>query len=321
MTSAPMILADVGGTNTRVALARYGQVDRGSIRRYPNAGHSGLEPILSGYLSDMGEVRTAGACVAAAGPVEAGRAEMTNLSWVIESQGVADATGAGTVAILNDLQAQGHALGHIAQGASRPILQGERAEGQVQLVIGIGTGFNAAPVYDTASGRIVAASESGHVSLPIRTDADLRLASQVGGKHGFTGVEEVLSGRGLEQTFSWVAHEAGSDQTRDASSIMQGIASNDDLARAAGGVFVRMLGMVAGNLALTFLPFGGIYLIGGVARAFAPHLEDLSFREAFFDKGRFSQFMERFPVSVVEDDYAALTGCAMHLTALMRRAA
>jgi hypothetical protein len=29
--------------------------------------------------------------------------------------------------------------------------------------------------------------------------------------------------------------------------------------------------------------------------------------------------MERFPVSVVEDDYAALVGCAEHLAAEMRR--
>ena len=110
MTTDPLILADVGGTNTRVALAHAGGVDHASIRRYPNAGRPGLEPILTDYLADLGVARCAGACVAAAGPVEDGRAEMTNLAWVITRQGVAGATGAPTVAILNDLQAQGHAL-------------------------------------------------------------------------------------------------------------------------------------------------------------------------------------------------------------------
>lgn len=317
MTTAPLILADVGGTNTRVALAHGGQVDHCSIRRYPNAGRPGLEPILKEYLAEMGVAHCAGACVAAAGPVEGGRAEMTNLSWIIEGAGVAAATGAGTVAILNDLQAQGHALGHLAPGALRSVLRGEEAPGQTQLVIGVGTGFNAAPVYDTAIGRLVAASESGHVGLPVTTAADLRLAGHVGLKHGFAGVEEVLSGRGLEQTFAWVAEESGSPQTRSASEIMAGIAAGDPLSEAAGHAFVRMLGMVAGNLALTFLPFGGIYLIGGVARAFAPYLAPFGFEAAFHDKGRFSGFMGRFPVSVVEDDYAALTGCAEHLAQLM----
>lgn len=317
MTSDPLILADVGGTNSRVALARGGVVDLASIRRYPNAGRPGLEPILRDYLDAMGVTGCAGACVAAAGPVENDQAEMTNLSWVIGRAGVAAATGAGTVAIINDLQAQGHALGHLAPGSCTRLIAGEDAPGQTRLVIGVGTGFNAAPVFETAGGRLVAPSECGHVGLPVATEADLRLARHAGRRHGFAGVEEVLSGRGLEQTFAWVADEAGQPQTRTSGEIMEGIASGDVLATAAGRAFVRALGAVTGNLALTFLPFGGIYLIGGLARAFAPWLRTLGFAEAFRDKGRFSTFLDRFPVSVVEDDYAALTGCAKLLAARM----
>ena len=72
MTTAPLILADVGGTNTRVALARAGGVDHASIRRYPNAGRPGLEPILADYLADLGVARCAGACVAAMSSSSAG---------------------------------------------------------------------------------------------------------------------------------------------------------------------------------------------------------------------------------------------------------
>ncbi|MDP4990252.1 MAG: glucokinase, partial [Marivita lacus] len=38
---------------------------------------------------------------------------------------------------------------------------------------------------------------------------------------------------------------------------------------------------------------------------------------AYFDKGRFSDFMEQFPVYLVDDDYAALTGSAAHLGELI----
>jgi glucokinase len=79
-----------------------------------------------------------------------------------------------------------------------------------------------------------------------------------------------------------------------------------------------MLGAVSGDLALTTLPFGGVWLVGGLARAFAPHLASFGFVEAFRDKGRFSGFLEAFGVGVVEDDNAALTGCASHLTGLLR---
>jgi glucokinase len=79
-----------------------------------------------------------------------------------------------------------------------------------------------------------------------------------------------------------------------------------------------MLGVVSGDLALTTLPFGGVWLVGGLARAFAPYLQDFGFVEAFRDKGRFSGFMEQFGLGVVEDDNAALTGCASHLARMSR---
>ena len=77
-----------------------------------------------------------------------------------------------------------------------------------------------------------------------------------------------------------------------------------------------LLGRVAGDLALVHLPFQGLYLIGGVARAFSPYFAK-GFTTAFRDKGRFSDFMDDFPVYIIEDDYAALEGCADHLGALM----
>jgi glucokinase len=77
-----------------------------------------------------------------------------------------------------------------------------------------------------------------------------------------------------------------------------------------------MMGVIAGDLALSHLPFGGIYLVGGVTRALHALAHEFGFAEAFRDKGRFSGFMEQFGVQVVTDDYAALTGCASHLAKL-----
>ena len=79
------------------------------------------------------------------------------------------------------------------------------------------------------------------------------------------------------------------------------------------GLFARLLGAECGNLALIHLPFGGVFLCGGVARAFQSHLIPMGFAEAFRDKGRFAGFMQSFQVSVIEDDFAALTGCAVYL--------
>ncbi len=314
-----VLLADIGGTNTRVALAKGGVVQHDTIRRYANAEHSGFPTILTSYLGDMGVTACAGACVAAAGLVQDGVAEMTNLSWVITPDDVRAATGATTVAILNDLQAQGHALDRLAPKSLRQILPGSsRPRPGARLVIGVGTGFNAAPVHRSPTGLLVVPSECGHTSLPLRDDEDLRLARFVEKAHGFAGVEDVLSGRGLERLYAFCAQEADQKSAPQAAEIMTRIANRTDpVADRTRDFFVRLLGRVTGDLALTHLPYGGLYLVGGVARAFTPYLTPAAFGTAFRDKGRFSDFLDDFPVRIIEDDYAALEGCAAHLAAVM----
>lgn len=312
---ATAILADVGGTNTRVALARGGRLDRASIRRFRNADFAGLPAVLAAYLEAAGTA-PAGACVAVAGPVRDGVGRLTNIDWAIDGPGLAAATGAGRVAVLNDLQAQGHALGRIAAADLVAVLPGAPPPGfATELVIGVGTGFNAAPVHHRAGARrLVAPSECGHVSLPVASEAGLRLARSVAALHGFAAVEEVLSGRGLEHVHAWAAAEAGAPPGHlPAAEVMARIAAGERVAQAAGRAFVEALGRVAGDLALIHLPFGGIWLAGGVARAFAPHLGRFGFGAAFRDKGRFAPFMDAFAVAVIADDYAALEGCAAFL--------
>ena len=316
------LLADIGGTNTRVALAEDGRLLPHTIARFANAGRASFYPILSEYMAKEGVRDLAGACIAVAGPVSAAgdSAEMTNLSWVIEADEVARVTGAETVAILNDLQAQGHALGHLPEGATRTLIEGAPAEaGASRLVVGVGTGFNAAPVHEAPGGRFVAASECGHAALPVQDARDMALMEFVHSAHGFAAVEDVLSGRGFERVYAFVTSEAGARADIPAAQIMAAMQAGDPLAQATGQLFVRMLGMAVGDLALIHLPFGGLYLCGGVARAFTPWLEQFGFAEAFRAKGRFSVLMAEFPVHVIEDDYAALTGCATYLQALRGR--
>ena len=271
---APALVADIGGTNTRVALADGDKVRAESIRRYANAGFPNLEAVLTRYLAESGAPKVSGVCVAAAGPVRDGVASMTNLDWTITGAGLTAATGAAKTAILNDLQAQGHALGRIAPEHLREVIAGPSKPGAAMLVVGLGTGMNAAPVHETPWGRVVAASECGHISMPVRTDEDHRLSrfvAEVGPHaHGFAGVEDVLAGRGLERIYAFAAREAGQDRTKSGAEIMADVAAGDPVARHAAGLYIHLLGQELGNLALIHLPFGGIYLIGGVARAMAP---------------------------------------------------
>ncbi|MEJ6395070.1 ROK family protein [Gymnodinialimonas sp. 2305UL16-5] len=313
MTSTSLALvADIGGTNTRVALADGPQVHLETVARFKNAEHGGIGDVIARYLAQTGTRSEAisGTCVAMAGPVHDGVGTLTNLDWRIDKAVLGDALSTDRVAVLNDLQAQGHAIGRIAEADLTVAVPGPAAaEHAAALVIGLGTGFNACPVFDTDMGRFVPPSEAGHVSLPTSITELHPLLDKLVDGGGYPSVEEVLSGRGVSHL-----HAALHGEQAEPAAILDRIGAGEARAEATGALFVRILGDVAGNLTLTHLPFGGVYLVGGVTRAFLPHLARFGFAEAFHNKGRFSDFMAQFSVSVVTDDYAALTGCAGHLS-------
>lgn len=318
MSHAPdtlSLVADVGGTNTRVALAAGPALLMDSVEKFRNADHAGLGSVLSTYI-EARQVDCLGAAVAIAGPVRDGHGSLTNLDWSVDPGMVARVTQAEHVAVLNDLQAQGHAMGLIAPENLHQVIEGPEDAQGTRLVIGVGTGFNAAVVLETPFGRVVPPSEAGHANMPLRTEEELRLCKFVETSHGFPAIEDVLSGRGLERIYAWLQSEAGTDTERRAAEIME-TTETDPMARDAVRWFVRILGTVAGNLSLIHLPFGGVSLIGGVSRAMIPYFDEFGFDRAFREKGRFAGFMNNFPVDVVEDDFAALTGLAAHLNGLV----
>lgn len=313
MTSFSLV-ADVGGTNTRVALACGTELLTDSIVKHRNADYAGLSQLLAAYLAGQGTPPCKRAAVAIAGPVKDGAGRLTNLNWEIDKDTLAKLSGADRGAVMNDLQAQGHALGHIADENLVTLKQGaDENPNAAMLVIGVGTGFNCAPVFQTAKGRFVPPSEAGHLTFAARGADQWDLSQFLEAQLGHVGVEDILSGRGLERCYAWASARSGDNKTATAAEIFAAADADDPVAVRAIGAFVTALGSVTGDLALTLLPFGGIYLIGGMSRAVAPWFDRCGFDAAMTDKGRFGDFLNAFPVRLVEDDYAALSGCAHFL--------
>jgi glucokinase len=75
-------------------------------------------------------------------------------------------------------------------------------------------------------------------------------------------------------------------------------------------MFISILGSVAGNLALTGMTTGGIYLAGGICPKILPKLREGTFIKAFLAKGRFEALLSDIPVRVIMNDKAALLGAA-----------
>lgn len=309
------LVADVGGTNTRLALTIGETLCKKTVRRYRNKDFENFENLLNKYLLDEAAQLPSAMCIAVAGPVHEGRATLTNLDWSFCASDLAALTSSGSCLVLNDLQAQGHALQHLSSEHIKTVFGRHTVNATgTRLMIGVGTGFNSAPVFDVGSKVIVQPSETGHANLPIRTAFDFELSRVLTDTHGFPAIEEVLSGRGLERLYDVLGRDEPTHNPKSAAEIMSSCgAGGDQTSCEAAKNFTRILGAVCGNLSLIQLPLGGVFLVGGVSRAFAPYLQLFGFQDAFRDMGRFSEFMDQFSVHIIEDDYAALIGCASQL--------
>ena len=97
------------------------------------------------------------------------------------------------------------------------------------------------------------------------------------------------------------------------------IAKTDPLAIATMKMFVSAYGAEAGNLALKILPYGGLYLAGGIAAKNLPLLTDGIFVTAFNHKGRVSDLLSNIPVYVILNPQVGVIGAASRAANLLHK--
>jgi glucokinase len=100
------------------------------------------------------------------------------------------------------------------------------------------------------------------------------------------------------------------ERTDPADAVSRAAMGGNALAVAAVDLFLAVYGAVAGNLALLGLATAGLYLGGGIAPKVLDRLRQGPFLDAFRDKGRFRELMERIPVRVITNPAAAMLGAA-----------
>jgi glucokinase len=304
------LLADVGGTHSRIGLSNaQGLLCPDSTRRYSNADFSGLAAVLACYLDDLGRPAVEGLCAGVAGPVAADGAQLTNLDWFIAPDDLRLATGAAQVHLLNDLQAQAYALDDLEDAALVPVLPGRAQPNGARLVLGLGTGCNVAVAHRIGDDLFVPPAESGHTGLPHGDAQNNALIDHLSQSHPHKPIEAALSGPGLLRVHHWL----GGTALDIGEIIAQQPQGQDTTATETLCLFTRLLGTVAGDMCLHHMATGGLYLIGGVARAVAPHLAAFGMRDAFSAKGPYSAILRDIPVTVIAEDTAGLKGCARFL--------
>jgi glucokinase len=310
------LLADIGGTNARLALLDrngIGQIEHLRVADYASAGLA-----IGAFLGRHDIVaREAAAVIAVAGPVESGCAALTNSSWQFDAANLQREFGFHGVHLLNDFEAQAWSLPALGP-ADLVSLGGEGAvPGAPMVVAGPGTGFGAACLITRESSRFAMVTEAGHATLPVVSAREAAVVDRLRRQFDHVSIERVLSGPGLENLCRALADIDGvRAPSRDAASITQhALDGSCPVSHAALELFCALLGTVCGNLALTFAARGGIYIAGGIAPRIAEFLARSTFRDRFEAKGRFQTYLRGVPVNIVMHSDAGLLGLKTFLEA------
>jgi glucokinase len=326
MTSSPLVLAaDVGGTNTKLALARVEARRATIVKRciYPSPEYATLELAVGEFLSQTDTAPLAAgiaaACIAVAGPVEGGRARFTNLAWRIEEAELADRLAIPRLRVINDFSAAALGLELLGPDDFLTLQEGTRVEGAQRVIVGAGTGLGVGVLAWAGNGYRVMPSEGGHADFaPVDALQD-ELLCFLRSKYGRVSYERVVSGRGLPRILEFLKTVAPPHPTAELLHALEGghparaisefaLSGRDPVAQRALEIFVSAYGAFAGNMALITLAHGGVYIAGGIAPRIAAKMQDGSFIQAFSAKGRFKRVLDTMPVRVVLNDQVGLLG-------------
>lgn len=302
------LLGDVGGTNARFAVFdgdTLGAVESRAVGDFA----APLEAIQD-VLAELGGAPPQAATIAVAGPVEDGRATLTNGRWAFVAAELKAALGLTSVDLVNDFAAQASAVPALTAEDLMSIGGGRAAPEAPVAVIGPGTGLGVAGLIRSAERPVVLVTEGGHVTMAPADAEESRLLDQLRTSFGHVSAERVLSGPGLVNLYRAIATlEGGEVPERSPEEITQlGLSGECPTSRRALDTFCAMLGTVAGNLALSFGAKGGVYIAGGIVPRILDRITQSSFRARFEAKGRFAGYLAAIPTSVVIHPYPALVG-------------
>lgn len=308
-----LLVADIGGTNSRFAIASGdpGPACLRRVSRAANAGNPDFSAQLRGYLNTLDRPLPGRACIAVAGPTDGEHASLTNGTWEFDRQTLIADFGFADVLLINDFTALASSVCSLDAAHVQRIKPGQSVAAAPLCVIGPGTGLGVACVVSPGARQTVIATEGGHVDLAPVTAQEWSLKQWL---RELTGVnvsaEHALCGEGLRRIDGFLR---GQRQSLRAADTVTREALHDDSSagRRAVSLFLTLLARFAGNTALAQGATGGVFLGGGILPRLLPVLDVDRFSLDFSDKGAMAAYCRTIPVDLITDTDASLRGAAI----------
>lgn len=296
------LLGDIGGTHARFALQRGDDPAFEAEAVYECRDFLGVLEMVEHYLRERTDETPQLASIGIAAPVRGDRVEMTNLNWVFSLAAMKAAMGLRRLVVINDFTALALALPVLEADEFRAVGGGAAENGSAWGLIGAGTGLGVGGLLPVEGGGYSAiAGEGGHATLAGADDWEDTVLAELRRKFGHVSAERALSGPGIVNLYRTCAEIAGqSFESFGGPTISQRAKDKTDLlCEQAMQLFFKLLGSVAGNLALTLGARRGVFIGGGIVPALGDMIDQSGFRQRFIAKGRYEGYLSEIPTYVI----------------------
>lgn len=334
-----ILCADIGGTNTRLALASV-QAQAGvrilASWSVPAREVGSLSSAVTRFLSqqqallDQAGGHVQAACLGVAGPVVGRCVQMTNLAWRVDADELSQLLGGAPVRLVNDFQAGARGIEAVSADELLTLQAGSvvyACEPAHQLVIGAGTGLGVAWRVRVGDRHVVVPGEGGHVGFAPLNEVQDRCLARLRKRFGRVVAEHIVSGPGVVNLYECLLVQQGllrdlGDQG-DASSGVSAqevfrlaTQAGDPVAAQAVDQFLLAYGAVAGAHALTLMARGGVFIAGGLAARWPGLMCNGRFIEGFRLSGPYADLLSTWPVKLVLNPDLGLLGSALEASDL-----
>ena len=308
-----MFVADVGGTNIRLALAKNGELQQ--ITKYLCTQFDSITDAIKQFAADVNVDGFDSGCIAIACPVNHDLVKMTNHTWAFSKQALKDELKLNSLLVINDFSAVAYSLPTLANQQIIQVGSGEPVEKGNIAVFGPGTGLGVEHLTWTASGWQTLDGEGGHVDFAPNDEQDIVVWRYIKAKLGRVPAEELLSGRGIVNIYTAIALHDGAEVLFDdpADITQHAMANTDATSVKAVQQFCRVMGSFAGNIALNLCTTGGIFIGGGIASRLGEFFVQSEFRHKFEDKGNFADYVKNIPTYLINEPDHGLLGALAYL--------
>ena len=310
--------ADVGGTNTRIALVDSDTKELRALSTYTNRDYAHVADVIAAWMGTLTEPRPTEGCIAIAAVPQGDHISMTNMDWSFSRSAIEETFNFAQLSWINDFEANAFSLPHLTEGDRDVIFPGKPEDSSKLVVIGPGTGLGGATIETFGQVSYARACEPGHMSLSPGNDLELEIFKTLMQRYSYVHAELLVSGPGLLRLYETLAKITGRVAQAQSPAAVSRLAMDhsDETAVLALNTFADLLGSIAGDFALANGSYGGVYLAGGIVPTMIPFLQRSNFHQRFCDKGALDINLRSVPIYVITTAQPGLIGAA-HATGVM----